>query len=101
MATGTFRHWNTHLAKATWLVSTRGSANPNLLHSVQEDKVPVVHVKDTLGKTVWAMPASGKGEPIRAIAFAQRSLCTWWVIVKNGEIQCVPQEDLMLGKNSP
>ncbi|KAK4817217.1 hypothetical protein QYF61_003741 [Mycteria americana] len=27
MGGGTFKHWDTHLAKATWLVNTRGSAN--------------------------------------------------------------------------
>lgn len=24
---GTFKHWDTHLAKVTWLVNARGSAN--------------------------------------------------------------------------
>lgn len=28
MGNGTFKHWDTHLAKATWLVSNRGSSGP-------------------------------------------------------------------------
>ena len=107
MGAGTFKNWDTHLAKATWLVNTRGSANragpaqSNLLRTVEGDKVPVVHVRNLLGKTVWATPASGKGKPIRGIAFAQGPGCTWWVMQKNGEVRCVPQGDLILGENSP
>ena len=95
-----------HLAKATWSVSTRGSANQagpaqsNLLRTVEGDKVPVVYVKNMLGKTVWVSPASGKGKPIRGIAFAQGPGSTWWVMRKDGEVQCVPQRDLILGENS-
>ena len=76
MGGGTFRHWDTHLAKATWLVNTRGSANragpaqSEILHTVEGDRVPVVHTKSMLGKTVWVLPASGKGKPIRGMAFA-------------------------------
>ncbi|XP_071886669.1 uncharacterized protein [Anas platyrhynchos] len=89
MGTGTFKNWDTHLAKATWLVNTRGSTNragpaqSNLLRTVDGDKVPVVHVRNMLGKTVWATPASGKGKPIRGIAFAQGPGYTWWVMQKN------------------
>uniref|UniRef100_A0A8B9UGQ5 Uncharacterized protein n=1 Tax=Anas zonorhyncha TaxID=75864 RepID=A0A8B9UGQ5_9AVES len=107
MGAGTFKNWDTHLAKATWLVNTRGSTNragpaqSNLLRTVDGDKVPVVHVKNMLGKTVWATPASGKGKPIRGIVFAQGPGYTWWVMQKNGEVRCVPQGDLILGENSP
>ncbi|KAK4807086.1 hypothetical protein QYF61_018427 [Mycteria americana] len=52
-----------------------------------------------LGKTVWVTPASGKGKPIRGIAFAQGPGCTWWVMRKDGEVRCVPQGDLILGVN--
>ncbi|KAK4807122.1 hypothetical protein QYF61_018463 [Mycteria americana] len=84
MGGGMFKHWDTHLAKATWLVNTRGSVNQpgsaqsKLLRTVEGDKVPVVHIKNVLGKTVWVTPASGKGKPIRGIAFAQGPGCTWW-----------------------
>ncbi|KAK4807118.1 hypothetical protein QYF61_018459 [Mycteria americana] len=103
MGGGTFKHWDTHLAKATWLVNTRGSVNragpaqSKLLRTVEGDKVPVVHIKNVLGKTVWVTPASGKGKPNRGIAFAQGPGCTWWVMRKDGEVRCVPQGDLILG----
>ena len=50
-----------------------------------------------LGKTA---PPSGKGEPVHRIAFVQGPGCTWWVMWEDGEIQCVPQEDLSLGEKS-
>ena len=69
MGGGTLKHWDTHLAKATRLVNTRGSANragpaqSKLPRPAEGDKVPVVHIKNTLVKTVWVIPASGKGRP--------------------------------------
>ncbi|KAK4810932.1 hypothetical protein QYF61_013340 [Mycteria americana] len=92
MGGGTFKHWDMHLAKATWLVNNRGSVNrPGPAHQnfyalipLEGDKVPVVHIKNMLGKTVWVTPASGKGKPIRGIAFAQGPGCTWWVLVAGG-----------------
>ena len=92
MGGGTFKHGDTHLAKATWLVNTRGSANradpaqSKLPHAVEGDKVPVVHMKNMLGKPVWVSPASGKGKPICRIAFAQGPGCTCWVMWKDGEV---------------
>ncbi|GAB0176375.1 hypothetical protein GRJ2_000102700 [Grus japonensis] len=106
MGGGTLKHWDTHLAKATWLVNTRGSANragpaqSKFPHPVEGDKVPVVRMKNMLGKTVWVISASGKGKPICGIAFAQGPGCTWWVMRKDGEVRCVPQGDLILGENS-
>ncbi|RMC20246.1 hypothetical protein DUI87_01092 [Hirundo rustica rustica] len=50
---GSFRNWEQHLAKATWLVNTRGSssragpAQSEPLHTVDGEKVPVVHVRVT------------------------------------------------------
>ena len=79
---------------------TSGPAPSELLHTVEGDEVPVVHIKNMLGKTVWVTPASGKGKPIRGIAFAQGPGCTWWVMRKDGEVRCVPQGDLILGENS-
>jgi len=88
------------------MVNTRGSTNQvgpgqsKLLHSVEGDEVPVVHVRNMLGKTVWVSPASGKGKPVHGIAFAQGSGCTWWVMQKDEEILCVPHGDLILCENS-
>ncbi|GAB0209290.1 hypothetical protein GRJ2_003394700 [Grus japonensis] len=54
MGGGTLKHWDTHLAKATWLVNTRGSANragpaqSKLPRPVEGDKVPVVRMKNML-----------------------------------------------------
>ena len=56
---------------------------------VEGDKIPVVHMHNMLGKTVWVSPASGKGKPVCGIAFAQGPGCTWWVMQKDGEVQCV------------
>ncbi|RMC22144.1 hypothetical protein DUI87_03017 [Hirundo rustica rustica] len=47
---GSFKNWEQHLAKATWLVNTRGSINragpaqSESLHTVDGENVPVVHV---------------------------------------------------------
>ncbi|RMC09641.1 hypothetical protein DUI87_13427 [Hirundo rustica rustica] len=74
---GTVKNWEVNLAKATWMVNTRGSisragpAQSEPLHTVDGDKDPVVHMKGILGKTVWINPTSGKGRPIRGIVFAQ------------------------------
>ncbi|RMC21621.1 hypothetical protein DUI87_02488 [Hirundo rustica rustica] len=74
---GTFKNWELNLAKAAWMVNTRGSVNragpaqSEPLHTVDGDKVPVVHMKGILGKTVWINPTSSKGRPIRGIVFAQ------------------------------
>ena len=106
MGGGTSKNWENHLAEATWLVNTRGSSNRNgsnqssSLRTVEGDKVPVVHIKGVLGKAVWVLPASGKGKPLRGTVFAQGPGCTWWVMDKNGNVQCVPQGNLMLGECS-
>ncbi|RMC01817.1 hypothetical protein DUI87_21625 [Hirundo rustica rustica] len=48
---GSFKNWEQHLAKANWLVNTRGSTNragpaqAEPLHTIDGDKVPVVHVR--------------------------------------------------------
>ncbi|RMC16940.1 hypothetical protein DUI87_06195 [Hirundo rustica rustica] len=89
----------------TWMVNTRGSINragpaqSEPLHTVDGDKVPVVHMKGILGKTVWINPTSSKGRPIRGIVFAQGPGSTWWVMQKDGETRCVPQGDLILSEN--
>ena len=63
---GTYKHWEKHLAEATWLVNTRGSINRDgptqsgSLHTVEGDKVPVVHVKSMLGKAVWSSQPRGR-----------------------------------------
>jgi len=92
MGGGTFRNWDTDLAKASWFVNTRGSTNQagpaqsKPQHPIEGDKVPVLHMRNMLGKTVWVSPASGKGKPVRGIAFAQGPGCTWWVMQKDGEV---------------
>jgi len=107
MGVGTFKNWETHLSKTTWLVNTRGSTSPagpaqsKPQHPVKGDNVPVVHMWNMLGKTVWVSPASGKGKPVRGIGFAQGPGCSWWVMQKDGEVQCVPHGDSILGVNSP
>ncbi|KAM6340308.1 uncharacterized protein FN964_011708 [Alca torda] len=106
MGGGTFKNWDKHLAQATWLVNTRGSINragpaqSDLLHNIEGDKVPVVHERNMLGKAVWVSPTAGKGKPIRGTVFAQGPGCTWWVMMENGEVQCVPQGNLTLGENT-
>jgi len=81
MGGGTFKHWEMHLAEATWLVNTRGAINcdgpSSSLHTVKGDKVPVVHVKNMLGKVVWVFPASGMGKPLCGTVFTQGPGSTW------------------------
>ncbi|RMC05639.1 hypothetical protein DUI87_17724 [Hirundo rustica rustica] len=102
---GTLKNWEVNLAKATWMVNTRGSINrvgpaqSEPLHTVDGDKVPVVHMKGILGKTVWINPTSGKGRPIHGIVSAQGPGSTWLVMQKDGEACCVPQGDVILGEN--
>ncbi|RMB88401.1 hypothetical protein DUI87_13815 [Hirundo rustica rustica] len=55
---GSFKNWEQHLAKATWLVNTRGSTNragpaqAEPLHTIDGDKVPVVHARE-LFQPLW------------------------------------------------
>ena len=101
MGGGTFKHWEKHLAEATWLVNTRGSINRvSSLHTVKGDKVPVVHVKNMLGKADWVLPASGKGEPLHGTAFAQGPRSPWLMMQKDGYVHCVPQGNLMAAEQS-
>ena len=94
------------MAEVTWLVSIQGSIShdgpvqSSSLHTVEGDKVPVVLVKSMLGKVVWVLPASGEGKPFRGTVFAQGPGSTWWVMQKDGDVQCVPQGNLMLGECS-
>jgi len=103
---GTFTNWEKHLAEATWLANTRGSVSQDgptqssSLHTVEGDKVPVVHVKSMLEKAVWVPPASGKGKSLHGTLFAQGLGSTWWVMQKDGDVQCVPQGNLTLGERS-
>ncbi|RMC21667.1 hypothetical protein DUI87_02535 [Hirundo rustica rustica] len=53
---GTFKNWEINLAKATWLVNTRGSTNQagpaqsEPLRARDGDKVPVVHMRASQGE---------------------------------------------------
>ncbi|RMC20938.1 hypothetical protein DUI87_01791 [Hirundo rustica rustica] len=83
---GTFKNWENNLAKATWLVNTRGfhqssrPAQSEPLGTRDGDKVPVVHMRGMLGKTVWINSASSKDNPAPGVVFAQGPGCTWWVM---------------------
>ena len=74
---GMFRHWGEHLAEATCLDNSQGSisqdspAQSSPLHNVVEDKVPIVHAKNMLGKAVCVLLDSGKGKPLHGTVFAQ------------------------------
>ncbi|RMC12504.1 hypothetical protein DUI87_10022 [Hirundo rustica rustica] len=98
---GTFKNWENNLAKATWLVNTRGSTNragpaqSEPLGTRDGDKVPVVHTRGMLRKTVWINSASSKDNPAPGVVFAQGPGCTWWVMQKDGETRCIPQGDLV------
>ncbi|RMC19429.1 hypothetical protein DUI87_04040 [Hirundo rustica rustica] len=100
---GSFKNWEQHLAKATWLVNTRGSTNragpaqAEPLHTIDGDKVPVVQARGLLGKTVWIKSASSTDKPIRGVVFAQGPGCTWWIMQEDGTTRCVPQGDLIVG----
>ncbi|RMC00661.1 hypothetical protein DUI87_23279 [Hirundo rustica rustica] len=58
LGAGTFKNWENNLAKATWLVNTRSSTNragpaqSKPLGTRDRDKVPVVHMRGMLRKTV-------------------------------------------------
>ncbi|RMB93146.1 hypothetical protein DUI87_30468 [Hirundo rustica rustica] len=98
-----FKNWEQHLAKATRLVNTRGSTNragpaqAEPLHTIDGDKVPVVHARGLLGKTVWIKSASSTDKPICGVVFAQGPGCTWWIMQKDRTTRCVPQGDLIVG----
>ena len=97
MGGGGFKHREKRLAEATWLVNTPDGPASSL-HTVKGDKVPVVHIKNMLGKVAWVFSVSGKGKPLRGTVFAQGPGSTWWVMQKDGDVQCVPQGNLMLGE---
>lgn len=105
MHLGTFKGWDTHLAKATWFICTRGSDNQagqaksEFLCNVKGDKIPVVHIKNMLEETVCIIPASGKSKHICGIELLHWGAALW-VIWDNGEVQDVSQGDLILGDNS-
>lgn len=86
MSAGTFKHCNTHVAKAAWLVNTWGSASQTgpaqskQLCAVEREKVIVVHVKSMLEKTDWVILELDKDKPICRIAFDQEPGCRWWVM---------------------
>jgi len=58
MGGGNFQHWDMHLAKATWFINPRGSANragpaqSKLPGPVPGDEVPIAHLKNMLGQPV-------------------------------------------------
>lgn len=80
------------------MAQTREQQNPwqDFLYHLRD----VIHVKNMLGKAVWVLPPCGKGKPLRGTVFAQGPGCIWWVMQKNGDVQCVPQGNLMAGERS-
>lgn len=86
---GTCKYWSTYLANATWLITTRGSANQaglaqsKLLCIVEGDKVPVLHIKNIPEETGLFLPQAKAN--IHGIAFAQGPKYTWWVMQKMGK----------------
>jgi len=102
---GTFKHWDTPLAKATWLVNIRGSTNPagpaqsQTVTYCRREYSPCSAHEEYVGKTVRVTPVC-KGKPIHGITSAQGPGCTCWVIHKDGEVRHVPHGDLILGENS-
>ena len=83
----TFKHWEKHLAEATWLVSAQGSISHNgpasSLHTVKGDKVPVVPVKNMLEFgtfLLWEVQTSlwnsfGPGTWVHLVGDAERWGC--------------------------
>ncbi|RMC20012.1 hypothetical protein DUI87_00858 [Hirundo rustica rustica] len=67
---GTFKNWEINLAKATWLVNTRGSTNQvgpaqsEPLRTRDGDKVPVVHMRRMLGKLFGLILPPAKTIPL-------------------------------------
>lgn len=78
-----------------------GPTQSKPLHTIKGDNVPTVYIGNWLGKAVWAILSLGKGNLICGIASLPGSGCTWWVMWKDEEVQCVPQGDLMPGENNP
>ena len=96
-----YKFSSTRLSNTIGFANHPGPAQTKPLHTVGEDKIPVMHTGKWLGKTVWVAPRLGKGKLIHWIIFSQESRCTWWIKWKGGEIWCVPQQDLTLGENNP
>ncbi|RMB92861.1 hypothetical protein DUI87_30755 [Hirundo rustica rustica] len=79
---GSFKNWEQHLAKATWLVNTRGSTNragpaqSESLHTVDGEKVPVVHAREKTYLTLNPVM-----NPIQVvILLLLNSLAAAWII---------------------
>lgn len=58
-----------------------------------EEKFPAVNTGKWWGKALWVAPPLGKHKPICGVGFAQGPGCIWWLMYKDGDIQCVPQGD--------
>ena len=90
--------WQKPLGWSTLYPSINGDgpAQSSSLPTIEGDEDPVVHVKSMLGKAVWVLPASGKDRPLCGTVFAQGPGSTWWVMQKDGDVECVPQRNLAL-----
>lgn len=58
--------WQKPLGWSTLYPSINGDgpAQSSSLPTIEGDEDPVVHVKSTLGKAVWVLPASGKARSL-------------------------------------
>lgn len=63
-----------------------GPAQLKVLCTVEEEKDPVVHIKDMVGKIVWVVPASDKCKLLYGIVSVQGPECTWWVMQEDEKI---------------
>lgn len=61
---GVVGFWRMHVPNCRLIVSPLFQAQSSSLHTVEGDKVPVVHIKSMLGKAVQVLPASGKGKTV-------------------------------------
>lgn len=84
------------LVNSRGCVDQSGPAQSQLRLTAEGNKVPVVHIKNILGKIVWVIPVSAKGKTIIEAGFAQEPGWIWWVMWEDWEVQCMPQEDLVL-----
>ena len=86
MGGGTFKHWEKHLAEATWLVNTRGSINrdgpASSLHTVKGDKGPCNTCKEHVGKSSLGPSSFWEGQTSSRNCFCPG---TWVHLVGDAE----------------
>lgn len=102
LGAATFKKWDERLAKATWLVNTRGSVNPagpaasEILHTAERGEVPVVHV----GESCLGYFCLEQRQTHYCGCICSRTCVHVMGNAAGWEIRCVPQGCLILGENS-